>query len=453
MKGVMQRKGKLLSLSELRENVVKGPEGHQVTLEKDDFAKITIGEIDFFFSFTQAPPRLKRGRMWDKDPLFRKIFSASLVLTALLIYCLNNMRVVPNLEAEQIPERIATILYQPEKYAPKPKVHETAVRTPREQTVVQTPTPPKPPKHQEKVTLDIKPNPANVHKPVPKEMNVANQTAKKPQVAKRPAPSKGQTAAKQGAGAKHSGTEGSKGTKTAKNDTQHQTKAAIPDPNGGKGRGSSNSQMPDIGNVDFLKGASGKIENILAGAGAQLGKGGNSLKGLGGFDTRGNGGLALSGSGKGGGGSSDLSAGLGTHGRGFGRVGTGLGAAGNGNGIIGGQARVSIRTGGAEETVVMGSIDTDAVEAALLAHKDEFRNCYEREINAETPNIAGRVGTIFVIGSSGRVNEAGIESTTLKNANVERCILTVIKRIDFPIPRGAGTVNVKYPFKYSAVGH
>jgi len=97
-----------------------------------------------------------------------------------------------------------------------------------------------------------------------------------------------------------------------------------------------------------------------------------------------------------------------------------------------------IRSGGPEEAVVMGSIDADAVEAALLAHKDEFRLCYEREINAENPSLAGRVGTSFVIGSSGRVTQAGIESTTLKNANTERCIIQVLKRIDFPIPRGAG---------------
>jgi hypothetical protein len=128
-----------------------------------------------------------------------------------------------------------------------------------------------------------------------------------------------------------------------------------------------------------------------------------------------------------------------------------LGAAGNGTGIVGGQARVAIRSGGTEETVVMGTIDADAVEAALLAHKDEFRLCYEREINAENPTLAGRVSTTFVIGSGGRVTEAGVESTTIHNANVERCVLAVIKRIDFPAPRGGGVVQVSYPFKYSPV--
>jgi hypothetical protein len=212
--------------------------------------------------------------------------------------------------------------------------------------------------------------------------------------------------------------------------------------------------VPDEGNLDVFKGATNKIADILGNSAAQLGKGGEKIKGFGGFETLGNGGLALSGTGKGGGGSADtLTGGLGDKGRGGGRVGTGMGAAGTGNGIVGGQSRMVIRTGGPEEAVVMGSIDADAVERALLAHKDEFRLCYEKEINAENPNLAGRVGTNFVIGSSGRVTHAGIESSTLNNANTERCIVQVLKRIEFPIPRGAGVVQVTYPFKFSPIGH
>jgi len=131
-------------------------------------------------------------------------------------------------------------------------------------------------------------------------------------------------------------------------------------------------------------------------------------------------------------------------------VGTGAGAVGNGAGLVGGKTRIDIRSGGPEETVVMGALDYDAINAAILAHKDEFRLCYEREINAEHPNLAGRVGTNFVIGASGRVSTAAVLSSSLKNANTEQCILEVIKRIDFPKPRGGGEVSVNYPFRYSS---
>jgi pSer/pThr/pTyr-binding forkhead associated (FHA) protein/outer membrane biosynthesis protein TonB len=454
MRGVMFKRGKLMSMQEMLDTSVKGEHGFQVPIGKEDFAKISIGEVDFFFSFTDAPPRLKRGRLLDRDVLFYKIFSASMVMTALTLYGLNSMRVVPTLEAEQIPDRLATILYAPEKYAPKPKEPEPTAKNPEQ---VKPPEPVKPPHPQPHPTvkLDIKPNPENQKHPIPKVMDTGDKhtTHANHNSRHHPAPSHAQGAAKEGAGERHSGKEGSRGHRNAAPDKNHQVRAAVPSPNAGKGAGGNHSQLHDFGNVDFLKGAEGKIENILSGAGAQLGKGGEKVKGLSGFDTRGNGGLALSGNGAGGGGTSELGAGLGDHGRGMGRVGTGLGAAGNGNGIIGGEARVAIRSGGPEEAVVMGSIDAGAVEAALLAHKDEFRLCYEREINAEHPDIAGRVGTMFVIGPGGRVTQAGIESTTLKNANVERCVIAVIKRIDFPIPRGGGIVQVTYPFKFSPVGH
>jgi pSer/pThr/pTyr-binding forkhead associated (FHA) protein len=449
MRGVVQRKGELKPLDELRG--IAGDYGQTVGLEKGDFAKIAIDDMDFYLSFTVAPPRLKPSKMLERDPLLVKIFMTSLILTAVTVTGLMNAHVPQTIDAEQIPDRLATILYQPEKYAyeqDRSKVVDVAETKPKEQTK---------PKETAVAHLDIHPNPDAATKPVPHEMNVAPQKEMH-KGSKNSKNGKGsanaQNSAKEGQGARANGTEGKRGSKTAKTSGKAQTAANRPSPNGGTGAGAGASQVPDEGNVDVLKGATSQIENILGNSAAALGKGGEKLKGFGGFSTAGNGGLALEGSGKGGGGDANTTlGGLGKTGRGGGRVGTGLGAAGSGSGIVGGQSRMVIRSGGPEEAVVMGSIDADAVEAALLAHKDEFRLCYEREINAENPNIAGRVGTTFVIASSGRVTQAGIESTTLNNANTERCIIQVLKRIDFPIPRGAGTVQVTYPFKFTPVGH
>jgi len=443
MKGVIQRKGELRNLETLRERFTTGAHGVQVPLEKDDFAKLSVGDISFYLSFTAAPPRLKMSRLFERDPLFLKIFASSMLLTAFTVALLLNANVPQTLEAEQIPERIATILYQPEKYAPRPKVEKPRVPETKDVAV----TPPSPSKTAKPVPIakiDIKPSQTKIHKPVPKVMNVAQNKPKAPSLAQN------QAKAKEGQGARAKGKEGVRGSPTAAPlaNQQPQTAAFRPSPQGGTGRGGGNSQVPDIGNVDFLKTATGKIEDILGNSAARLGKGGEKLRGFGGFNTLGNGGLALSGTGKGGGGTAESLGGLSDRGKGGGRVGTGLGAAGSGAGIIGGQSRVVIRSGGPEEAVVMGSIDADAVEAALREHRDEFRLCYERELNAENPKLSGRVGTTFVIGSSGKVMQAGIESTTLKHANAERCILTVIKRIQFPIPRGAGLVQVTYPFKF-----
>lgn len=447
MTGVFQRDGQLVTIEELRNGALGPLQEGALVLSKNDFAKIRLGEVDFYLSFTQAPPRLKGQRILDRDPFFMRIFLTSMALTGITVTGLLQMKVPQSLETEQLPDRIATILYQPEKFSSiKKKDREKQDATAN----VQVPTP----KETKTVTkVDIKPNPSATLKPVPKEMNVGATTSNSNATANsKGGGSKGQKEAKEGAGARAKGKEGKRGTTNGAKFAESQNKANRPSPEGGTGPGGAKSQVNDEGNVDFLKGVGSKIQNILSGSAEKLGKSGEKLQGFGGFDSRGNGGLALTGTGKGGGGDADSLGGLSDHGKGGGRVGTGMGAAGNGAGLAGGKTRVAIRQGGPEETIVMGAIDQDAIEAALLAHKDEFRLCYEREINAENPNIAGRVSTHFVIGSSGHVTQAGIASSTLGNANAERCIVNVIKRIDFPMPRGGGTVQVTYPFKFSSMG-
>lgn len=437
MKGIIQQRGELRKITEVTQ-------AERVQLSKDDFAKISIGDVDFYISTTAAPPKLKRRRLMDRDPFLLKILLLSLLFSGALVTTLLSIRVPQTLEAEEVPERIATILYQPEKFSSLQKL-----KTPVERSTEKAP--PKTPKPQ--VTkIDIKPKPIDPNKPIPKEIDVGKkqqqtQQAQAPKQQPRP-----QNQGKEGEGARAKGTEGVRGTKTAKNNAEHQTLAKRPSPLSGKGRGGGDSQVPDIGNVDFLKGAGEKIKDILGNSGERLGKAGNQLQGFGGFDTRGEGGLGLSGQGVGGGGEAAALGGLGKKGHGGGRVGTGLGAAGSGTSLVGGKSRVVLRTGGPEETVIMGSIDASAIEAALLAHRDQFKYCYEKEINAGQPKLAGRVSTSFVIGSSGRVTQAGVASSSLNNSNTERCILDVIRSIDFPIPKGGGIVQVTYPFKFTPVG-
>ena len=433
MRGVLQRNGRLESVAGLgTAPVAFGP---------SQFAKISAGEVDFYLAFTSAPPRLRPGSGRRRDAILFRTLGVSMLCTWALFFSLTRMSVPQQIEAEQLPERIATILYQPEKYS-APRVRDTSKPAPAE------PAAPKKPEEPKVTKIDLKPNPENANKPVPKEMNVTQPSAGGPKQ------TRAEDRAKEGEGARAKGAEGRRGSRNAAPGKTAQDLAKRPSPNGGEGIGGGGaSEAPGIGNVDLMKGATDKIQDILGNSAARLGKDGSKLQGFGGFTSRGTGGQALSGSGQGGGGNADtLAGGLGNKGMGGGRVGTGLGAAGDGTGIIGGKTRVVIRTGGPEEAVVMGAIDASAIEAALLAHKDEFRLCYEREINAENPKLAGRVGTSFVIGAQGRVTQAGVASTTLNNANAERCILNVIRRIDFPIPRGGGLVQVTYPFKFSPAG-
>ena len=437
MKGVLHRAGKLERLESLGATTV--------SFGSSEFAKISAGEVDFYLAFTSAPPRLRAGSDRRRDAFLARTMLMSLLFTGAFFFSISQMRVPQQIEAEQLPERIATILYQPEKYSqPKQRIVDVSKPEPATPETVK-------PKEPSVTKVDLKPNPDNANKPIPKEMNVGKTTQPATQLPKKTV---AENRAKEGEGARAKGAEGKRGQKNAGAGKTSQDLAKRPSPSGGPGvGGGGSSENPDIGNVDLMKGATEKIQDLLGNSAARLGKDGSKLQGFGGFTTRGSGGQALSGTGQGGGGNADtLAGGLGEKGRGGGRVGTGLGAAGDGSGIIGGKTRVIIRSGGPEEAVVMGAIDASAIEAALLAHRDEFRLCYEREINAENPKLSGRVGTSFVIGAQGRVTQAGVASSTLGNVNAERCILSVIRRIDFPIPRGGGIVQVTYPFKFAPAG-
>lgn len=449
IRGVIHQSGQLIPLDTLR---AQAPDGKTVQIHSNDFVKLTIGHVDFYISFTAAPPALKRGKGRDKDPFLFRVLFVSLLLTALMIVSVLRMTPKDVIDVEELPERIATILYQPEMFqAPKPPPPPPPQRTSPSPTVTPKAQAPQP---KATVKLEIQPK-GQPPKPAPKEMTVAPPTQKPAagSAQQRPAQQRTQQQGREGEGARAKGAEGTRGSRRAAPGKEAQTQARRTSPSGGEGSGGGKSEVPSEGNLDFLKGAGARIENLLGNSAARLGKDGKQLEGFGGFTTQGSGGRALRGGGTGGGGTADTTlGGLGEKGIGGGRVGTGLGAAGAGSNIVGGRARVAIRTGGPEEAVVMGSIDADAVEAALLAHRDEFRLCYEREVNAGFPDLEGRVSTSFVIGSEGRVTEAGVASTTLKNANVERCVLNVIRRIEFPIPRGAGVVQVTYPFKFRPTG-
>ncbi len=440
MRGVVQKQGQVRSIKEMGLS--------RVSLTRDDFAKVSIGDVDFYFSHTQAPPRLKNHRI-EKDPLLFKLLSTSLILSLAVSFLLKNATVAPTVEAEKVPERLATVLYQPEKYQKLPKW----MREPPP-VAAETPPPPKPEETKTKTQVTLTQKPVDPNKPIPKVMDVGSEkaTQKGKKSGKESGAQKAQSMAKEGAGARAKGKEGERGSKNAPASNEKQKVALRPSAQGGQGKGGGNSEVGDIGNIDALKGATSKIENLLSGSSSQLGKGGSNLQGFGAFTTQGQGGLALANKGTGGGGNADSLGGLADKGKGGGRVGTGLGAAGTGTGFVGGKARVDIRSGGPEETVVMGAIDTDAIMAVLNQHRDEFRLCYEREINAENPDLRGTVGMSFEIGSSGRVTQAGITSTTLKHANTERCVVQVLKRIQFPSPKGGGVVEVRYAIKYSPIG-
>jgi hypothetical protein len=430
MTGVLYLKGELHSVEEFRRKAV-GAEGRaSVLLGENDFIKLESGGVVFYLSQTVAPPILKNKGILISDPFLAKSILGSVLFTALLLFGVSKMD-VPQTD-EKVPDTIAVILYHPEKYSVKHPIPVPEKK--KEPVAAATPVPEKP----KKAEIDFT-------KPKEKEAKVAKTKSSQP--GKRQS---SQSKAKEGAGARAKGAEGSRGAKNATASSTKQTAANRTSPRAGTGRGGTESQVADNGNVQLLKGETNKILDLLGGSGQKLGNSGSKLSGFGGFSTQGNGGAALQGQGKGGGGTADtLLGGTSDHGRGGGKVGTGLGAEGTGAGIVGGKTRVELNAGGGDETVVVGAIDRDAIDAAIRAHRDEFRYCYEREVNTGHPNLGGKIVAAFAIGGSGRASQLAVASSSMGSPNVEKCVLSVLTRIQFPQPAGGVPVTIKYPFAFT----
>ncbi len=90
----------------------------------------------------------------------------------------------------------------------------------------------------------------------------------------------------------------------------------------------------------------------------------------------------------------------------------------------------------------------DQIKDVVAQHATETRACYEKEL-AQKPNLAGRLNLHFTIDAEGKVSEAKISETTLNDANVEACIVDLVKTWQFPKSKEGQTV-VDYPFNFSS---
>lgn len=115
-------------------------------------------------------------------------------------------------------------------------------------------------------------------------------------------------------------------------------------------------------------------------------------------------------------------------------------------------------TGGAyfepvqEEALVEGGLDKDQIAAVINRHIGEVIYCYEKGLQVQS-GLNGRVGIHWVINGSGIVNAAGVENSSLKNAQVEACIVSHLSSWKFPNPVGGVNVKVSYPFVLKRVSH
>ena len=101
------------------------------------------------------------------------------------------------------------------------------------------------------------------------------------------------------------------------------------------------------------------------------------------------------------------------------------------------------------EGEITGGLDREVIAQYIKSKLGQILYCYERQLSAN-PDLFGKVAVKFTIGPTGQVEQQLIGDTTLKNSNVEGCILSRVASWKFPSPEGGTRVIVTYPFLFKS---
>ena len=82
---------------------------------------------------------------------------------------------------------------------------------------------------------------------------------------------------------------------------------------------------------------------------------------------------------------------------------------------------------GERETGINQYRNAQAIQQVLLSHNQVIKYCYERELR-RYPSLKGKVVVRITINPQGEVVDVSIQSSTLNNERVERCIVARISQ-------------------------
>ncbi len=103
------------------------------------------------------------------------------------------------------------------------------------------------------------------------------------------------------------------------------------------------------------------------------------------------------------------------------------------------------------EEVASGARDFNAVSQVVSSHNQAIQYCYNRALK-RNPRLRGKIVVRFTINPQGSVTHVEIVSSTLNNRQVERCVVSRIKRWnDFGAidpSKGDTTIRQVYTFGY-----
>lgn len=102
------------------------------------------------------------------------------------------------------------------------------------------------------------------------------------------------------------------------------------------------------------------------------------------------------------------------------------------------------------KTVVLGAIDPDAVRVKLRQYLPQFRHCYQKELDLNSESVQGVIDLSFRIEGDGRVSKVDLRSRSNFSGAGKGCISGVLKKIQFPKPKGGGVVDIRQPLNFAS---
>jgi pSer/pThr/pTyr-binding forkhead associated (FHA) protein/outer membrane biosynthesis protein TonB len=393
-----------------------------IDLKPKDILRFSNSDIQIYLRNVEAPPKVATAPIIRRDPVLRKyLWMFFIILTAFSSAIqFANFEEEKKEEVEKAPERLATILYKqklmvntnkaaektedkkPEQQKAPPKVAvEKAEPTPTKEEI-------KKPDIQTTAVQNQKPDPGTKTATEKKVIVKGDPKINKPDPTKaggsKPSPVKTQTA------------------------QPAQTRAAV--------TAKTNGPVDVYKSADF----SSSVNTMLA-------KGG-SLSSASTASATGSSSDFGSGVATGAGTGTSLQRAAVTTGGGS-LTGATTGTLGTSKGAEGLSAKRAIYTAGIpSETVVLGSMDPDVIRRILMDNLPKFRYCYQSELERSGADAQGVIRLNFVIGASGHVSQAGVDEASNLPVPVKRCVVNVLKGIQFPEPRGGGSVEVKQPMNF-----
>ena len=417
MTGTVRARDKIFSIKDLKEEkfVKKVSDYFVVSMKQDDFAKLSIGTVNFFILYVRPAPRIKAAPIFERDALLMRTMIGSLILLLMLLIGVSLVPKPKPVTIEMMPERFAKIIL---RSRPKiPPLKGDGVKAPGEKNE--------------------------------------------------------QGGSKMGVGGKAMGPEGKAGnpklaekkevpqairpkSKPKETPVVPPKQASKPSPHHEQERKLVDAKKAK--SVGLLKAFSNSgiqkdLKNLINAGEGPEGEGGfddfgKAVKGARGHsveDSGGAGGMGLKGVEAGGGGKTIGIDGPSTHGLGRGGTGDGIGEGISGPGRLGmkGEHAISIVS---ENVQVLSGLPKDVINAVVQRHRAEIRSCYDAALQ-QNPNLRGKVVIAFTIQPNGIVSYSGVKESTIGSRGLENCITSHVRTWLFPKPEAPVVTEVSaYPF-------